>query len=248
MKTKQMAQHTSHRFDMELEDIRQQVQAMGGLVEQQLAHAVTALIHGDRDLAETVMTSDYKINAMEVSIDEACTYVLVRRQPVATDLRLILSVIKTITDLERIGDEAERVGHMAMQLRETADTHPQTVQLEHLGQQVKRMLRKALDAFARFDVDTAVEVAHEDLKADREYEAIMRQMITYMMEDPHTIPQALNLIWAARALERIGDRSRNICEYIIYLVRGKDVRHTSLETMVEEAASGGDSDKSSQRE
>lgn len=221
--------HISHQYNAELEDIRSRVLAMGGLVEQQLANAITALVEGDIVLGEQVVTSDYKVNAMEVAIDEECMQIIARRQPTAGDLRLILAVIKTITDLERIGDEAERIGRMAVQLTKNGMLKKQCAELENMSGLVKIILHDALDTFARNDPQSAVAVARSDLRIDRQYESIMRQLITFMMEDPRSIPRALDVMWSARALERIGDRARNICEYVIYLVKGKDVRHTSLE-------------------
>jgi phosphate transport system protein len=240
MEHKELRSHISHQFDAELADIRNRVLAMGGMVEQQLNDAVRAFAEADSSIAELVVTSDYKVNAFEVAIDEECNQIIARRQPAAGDLRLILAVIKTITDLERIGDEAERIGRMAIHLSEIAagKKGPPYTEIEHLGNHVQRMLHDALDAFARLDVELAVNVAREDIKVDREYEAIMRQLITFMMEDPRSIPHVLDVMWSARALERIGDRSCNICEYVIYLVRGKDVRHTSLEHMERQAHPG----------
>jgi phosphate transport system protein len=238
MEQRKIRSHISHQYDAELADLRSRVLTMGGQVEQQLADAVRAFSEHDAELAQLVVTNDYKINAQEVAIDEDCTQILVRRQPAAGDLRLLIAVIKTITDLERIGDEAERVGRMALHLTETPASgrgRAPFADIEHLGEHVRRMLHDALDAFARLDVELAVNVAREDVKVDREYEGIMRQLITFMMEDPRSIPNALDVMWSARSLERIGDRSRNICEYVIYLVKGKDVRHTSLEHLEEEA-------------
>lgn len=224
-----LGQHISQQFDEELEDIRNRVMVMGGLVEQQLSDAVRALSDIDAELAEVVITNDYKINAMEVAIDEECVQILARRQPAAGDLRLVIAVIKTITDLERIGDEAERVGRMALHFAETGGESKMLVGMSHLGEHVRNMLHDALDAFARMDTDAAVAVAKQDAKADREYESILRELMTYMMEDSRAIPNVVDVMWSARALERIGDRSKNICEYVIYLVQGRDVRHVSLD-------------------
>jgi phosphate transport system protein len=226
--------HISQQFNAELEDIRTRVMQMGGLVEQQLRDAVKALIDMDESLAEVVITNDYKINAMEVSIDEECTQILARRQPTASDLRLVIAVIKTITDLERIGDEAERIGRMALRFAAEKGHTKMLTGIQHLGELVTNMLHDTLDAFARMDIGAAITVARRDEKADQEYESILRNVMTYMMEDTRSIPLLLDIMWSARALERIGDRAQNICEYVIYLVEGKDVRHTSLDKVEEE--------------
>jgi len=229
MDKENQSRHISKQFDNELEEIRNRVLAMGGLVEQQLAKAVAALVDPDIEMAEEVIRDDYKVNAMEVSHDEECTTVLARRQPAAGDLRLVISVIKTITDLERIGDEAKRIARQAIDLASLPTKKNQFVDLEQLGHHVCGMLRDALDAFARLDVEQALDVALEDKQVDREYDSLMRQQMTYLIEDPRTIPATLDIMWAARALERVGDRSCNICEYVIYQVKGKDIRHISLD-------------------
>lgn len=227
--------HISQQFNEELEDVRNRVLTMGGLVEQQLTDALNALANRDPELSQVVVTGDYKVNALEVAIDEECTHILARRQPAAGDLRLIIAVIKTITDLERIGDEAERIGRMAQHLAESGVADRYMSALGALGDLVRKNLHDALDAFARLEPERAAEVAREDLRVDREYEGVLRELMTFMMEDPRSIPNVLDVVWSARALERIGDRARNICEYVIYLVRGKDVRHTSLEQIEQEA-------------
>lgn len=231
--------HISRQYNVELENIRSLVLQMGGLVEQQIDQAITALVQGNQPLAEATIVADYKVNNMEVTIDEECTQILARRQPAAGDLRLVLAVIKTITDLERIGDEAEKIARMAVQLAGEERPKNNYREIQSLGNHARWMVHDALDAYARMDTEAAVRVAREDRKLDHEYDGVMRQMVTFMMEDPRTISRVLNIIWAARAIERIGDHARNICEYVIYLVKGKDVRHISLEQMEKEAREGG---------
>ncbi|GEB70015.1 MULTISPECIES: phosphate signaling complex protein PhoU [Pseudoalteromonas] len=220
--------HISGRFNQELENVRNHVLNMGGLVEQQLNSALDAVSRNDAELAQKVRQNDYKVNAMEVSIDEECTRIIARRQPAASDLRLVIAIAKTIADLERIGDEAERIAKVALDSF-TKDQQDLLVNIENMGRQVLKMLHDVLDAFARMDVQRAFEVHKEDAKVDREYEAITRQIMTYMMEDPRSIPKIMDLVWSVRSLERIGDRCQNIAEYIIYFVNGKDIRHTSQE-------------------
>lgn len=231
MDTVKLEEHTSRSFDEELEHIREQVLAMGGLVEQQIENSLKALVEANGQLAEQVTQNDYRVNGMEVEIDEACNRIIARRQPTAGDLRLVVAVIKTITDLERIGDEAEKIGYMALELCSHEHPRGQFAEIENLGRHVIEMVRGSLDAFARMDVSAALAVAKEDTKVDREYEGIMRQCITFMMEDPRTIRRMLDIMWSVRSLERIGDHARNTAEYVIYFVQGKDVRHISIEDM-----------------
>jgi len=223
-------QHISHKFDEEMEDLRNQVLKMGGFVELQIRRAIDALRKLDMVEAEAVSGNDHYINGLEVTIDEECTRILVRRQPAASDLRMVVAVIKTITDLERIGDEAQRIAKMAINIAGNDGVfHNRYLGLMHLSEHVIKMVHDALDAFARLDPDAAFEVIRDDEKADIEYQSVMRQMLTYMMEDPRTITESLDIMQAARALERIGDHAMNIGEYVIYLVLGKDIRHISIE-------------------
>jgi phosphate transport system protein len=226
--------HISQKFNLELRELRNQVLSMGGLVEDQLRNALTALLTQDYKLAKEVYSNDYKVNALEVAIDEESTRILAIRQPTASDLRLVMAVIKTIPDLERIGDEAEHIAHLTFQMQGRPQV-PYFVAITHLGNHVCQMLHDALDGFARIDVEMALHIIHETMKVDQEYEAISRQLLTYMMEDTRNIQVILNIMWAARALERIAAHSRNICEYLIYFVKGKDVRHISLEQLEESA-------------
>jgi len=230
----EISTHISRQYNEELEDIRTRVLAMGGLVEQHIEQALQALVKGDVELANTVATNDYEVNRMEVAIDEECNQIIARRQPAASDLRMVMAVIKTISDLERMGDEAEKIARMAVRLADEERPKNNYMEIQYLGNHVRGMVHDALDPFARLDTEAALRVAREDLQVDKEYDGLIRQMITFMMEDPRTISRALNVIWAARALERIGDHASNICEYVIYLVKGKDVRHTSLEQIERE--------------
>jgi len=218
--------HISRRFNKDIEDLRNSVLAMGGLVESQLSQAIAAIVSGDSELGLQVARDDYKVNNLEVTIDEECSRILATRSPAAGDLRLIVAIIKTITDLERIGDEAEKIGFLASKLA-VMDRPPDSYrELKTLGNHVSHMVRDAMNAYARLDVDAALEVVKEDDRVDEEYEAITRQCITFMMEDPRSIKRVMNVTWAARSLERIGDHAKNICEYVIYMVQGRDVRHT----------------------
>ncbi|GAB3377001.1 phosphate signaling complex protein PhoU [Azotobacter armeniacus] len=220
--------HISQQFNVELEDVRSHLLAMGGLVEKQVNDAVTALIEADSGLATQVREIDTQTNQMERSIDEECVRILARRQPAASDLRLIISISKSVIDLERIGDEATKIAKRAILLSEEGEAPRGYVEIRHIGEQVRRMVQEALDAFARFDADLALSVAQYDKTVDREYKTALRELVTYMMEDPRSISRVLNVIWVLRSLERIGDHARNIAELVIYLVRGTDVRHTGL--------------------
>lgn len=221
--------HISRKYDEALEDVRTSVLEMGGLVEEQITSALAALAEFDSEIGEQVVRDDYKINRLEVQIDEECTRIIALRQPAASDLRLVIAIIKTITDLERMGDEAEKIGRTAVRLAGNAPRRMRYAGVRNLGRHVQQMVHQALDAFARLDVEAAVDIAREDKTVDLEYAACMRELVTYMMEDPRRISEVLDMIWCARALERIADHAKNIGEYIVFLVKGKDIRHTSLE-------------------
>jgi phosphate transport system protein len=223
-----MNEHLSKQFDAELEAIRSRVLEMGGLVESQIRRALDALSNGERTLADEVIANDHRVNGMEVSVDGECSQVIVRRQPAANDLRLILAITKTVTDLERIGDEAQKIARMAKSIHERGldGRAPRTVDVRHAAEVALAMLRNALDAFARLDVAAAADVIRDDAAIDSEFRSILRQLITYMMEDPRTISSALEVVWVAKAIERIGDHAKNMAEQVIYIVRGTDVRHT----------------------
>lgn len=221
--------HISRKYDEALEDVRTSVLEMGGLVEEQITNALAALAEFDSEIGERVVRDDYKINRLEVQIDEECTRIIALRQPAASDLRLVIAIIKTITDLERMGDEAEKIGRTAVRLGGNAPRRMRYAGVRNLGRHVQQMVHQALDAFARLDVEAAVDIAREDKTVDLEYAACMRELVTYMMEDPRRISEVLDMIWCARALERIADHAKNIGEYIVFLVKGKDIRHTSLE-------------------
>lgn len=225
--------HISHRYNQELENVRNLVLTMGGVVEKQIADAITALTDGDSELGEKVIRDDHKVNELEVRIDEECNRILARRHPTASDLRLVVAIIKTITDLERIGDEAEKIGYLATKLAQYPSGNNYR-EIENIGNFVRQMVHDALDAFARVDSEAALKVGRADESVDKDYESILRQYITFMMEDPRTIRRVLDAMWCARALERIGDHAKNIGEYVVYLVHGKDVRHTSIEDMERE--------------
>ena len=239
METADLSHHISRRFNEDMERVRTRVLAMGGLVEDVLGKAITSVVEGDSSLGESLAADDLKVNAMEVGIDEECSRILATRSPAASDLRLIVAIIKTITDLERIGDEAEKIGSIAARLATMERPENKYREIKHMGRIVAEMVHDALDAFARLDAVAAVRVARRDDAVDEEYESIQRQGITFMMEDPRSIRRALEVMWIVRALERVGDHAKNICEYVIYMVHGKDVRHTKLEDIERDLGGAG---------
>ena len=238
METSDLSHHISRRFNEDLERVRNQVLSMGGFVEQQLSKAVSALVEGDSTLGETVARDDFEVNRMEVSIDEECSRILATRSPAASDLRLIVAIIKAITDLERMGDECEKIGYIASRLATQERPADKYREIKHLGRVVQSMVHDSLDEFARMDAEAALRVARQDKLVDEEYEAIQRQAITFMMEDPRNIRRALDVMWVVRALERIGDHAKNICEYVIFMVHGKDIRHLKLDDVESELKRG----------
>lgn len=227
-------QHISTRFNDELEQLKTDLMELGGIVEQQISSAIKAMETADGLLADQVMKIEEDVDHREVELDRRCTEVLALRQPAASDLRFILATIKTTRDLERIGDEATKIARIAISLNEEGRSSTGYVELRHLSKSVNNMLRSVLDAFARQDVTTALKVMRSDRDIDIEYRTAMREMISLMMEDPRSISRVLNIMWALRAIERIGDHARNIGEHVIYFVRGKDVRHTKLSEVEEQ--------------
>jgi phosphate transport system protein len=220
-------EHTSKQFDADLEGIRSRVLQMGGLVETQLTAAIDGLSSGLDELITRVIDTERRVNNNEKEIDDAIVHVVARRQPAASDLRLIMGVSKIVTDLERIGDEAEKIARMARQIYgRGALTIPRSIDVRQTGQKASMMLRRVLDAMARLDAAEAEKIIAEDKLIDTEFRAIVRQLITFMMEDPRTISTALDIVWVAKAIERVGDHAKNIAEQVIYIVYGTDVRHS----------------------
>jgi phosphate transport system protein len=220
------SEHSSKQYDLELESVRTRVLTMGELVERQIRLAVDALIRGDVGLMDSIIADDSRVNALEVDIDESCTKIIARRQPTAVDLRMVIMVIKTITDLERIGDEAKKIALTAKNLSQNnCLTLPRFEKIKFVSTLTLDMLHKSLDAFANMDTSTVAEVVRQDEQVDEEFRIIMRYLVTFMMEDPRTISSALQILFVAKALERIGDHAKNMSEYVVYMVKGRDVRH-----------------------
>jgi phosphate transport system protein len=230
-----MNEHTNRQYDEDLEAIRSRMLMMGGLVESQIRAAIGGYLDGDVERAQKVIADDARVNELELAIDNDLGHIIVRRQPAASDLRLILAAIKIVTDLERIGDEATKVARMAAENAHAPLQGPRLAAVHHLSDIAIGMLRRALDAFARLDPAAAAKVCGEDAAIDDEFRAILRQLITFMMEDPRTIGSALQVVWVAKAFERIGDHAKNVAEYVIYIVKGRDVRHRPLAELEKEA-------------
>lgn len=225
--------HISRQFNAELEDVKSRMLEMGGVIEKQFNDALESLMQADSELARRVRHDDEEINAREIAIDEECSRILARRQPAASDLRLVLAIIKTIRDLERIGDESSKIAKMAIKLCEEGESPKGYMEVRHIGERVGRMIHGILDAFARYDIEAAWSVAQEDARVDLDYRSAMREIVTYMMEDPRSITRVLNIMWALRALERIGDHVKNISEHVIYVVKGTDVRQHGIDKTLE---------------
>ena len=231
VKKEDYQQHISGKFNAELESLRNHMLTMGGKVEEQLAAALVALQKMDSGEAERIVRRDSEVNQMEMALDDECATIIARRQQTASDLRLVIAIIKVNRDLERIGDEAAKVARQVMRLAEDGMSPSNFIEIKHIGALVAAMLRQALDAFARLDVDQAVDVVKGDAEVDKEYGSAMRSLVTFMVEDPRTIGAILNEMWALRSLERIGDHTCNIAEHVVYLVKGLDVRHGRLEEL-----------------
>ena len=221
-----MTRHISEQYDIELSKIKELLMEMGGLVEQQVRHACMSLVSHDIGLAEQVRDVEPRLNQFEVELDDHCVSIIAKRQPTAGDLRIVVSVMKVITDLERVGDEADRIAKMALDLAKTEMPTDQYADFRDMYEKVAKMLSRALDAFARLDVESALRVIEADQEIDRGYNALVRRCMEEMRDKPEQIEQSMGVIWAARALERIGDHAKNISEYVIYQVKGLDVRHS----------------------
>ncbi|PHV11979.1 phosphate signaling complex protein PhoU [Chitinimonas sp. BJB300] len=231
-----MSEHISKQFDAELEMARAKILAMAGLVEEQFGDAMAALEGGDLELINKVIETENRVNVMHVEIDDNVMHIIARRQPAASDLRMVLTVNKVVNDLERIGDKACKISRRAKQIYGEGRVNvPRMSDLTYQSNIALSMLRTALDGFARLDPSVAGTVAREDIKLDEEFKAIQRQLITYMMEDPRTISLALEIIEIAKAIERVGDHAKNIAEYVVYLVKGIDVRHSPVEEIEKQA-------------
>ncbi|MGM0983226.1 MAG: phosphate signaling complex protein PhoU [Pseudomonadota bacterium] len=232
------SQHISRQFNQELDELKTHLMAMGGLVEKQVQDAVVALLDHDSSLAERVVANDRAVNDMQIKIDEECTQVLARRQPTASDLRLVLAVIRAASDLERIGDEASKIARNAIDLIEADNGNRGFVEVRMISEHVRRMVRDALTSFARLDTELALKLVHEDDEVDNEYRSAMRSLMTFMMEDARSISSVLSVMWILRALERIGDHANNLAEYVVYLVKGLDIRHTDPEDLDKDMLEG----------
>lgn len=222
-------QHISKKYNEDLEDLREQVMSMGGLVESQLKNSLKSLLDSNIDLAKSVIKKDVEVNRQELAITARCVEILALRQPTASDLRLVFTVEKSVTDLERIGDLSQQLAKLSKKLINKGVSNRYYAELQHLGKLAQKMLTGALNAFARLDAENAIDIMAVEEKINRESNALSRQLITYMMEDPRSIKHTLRVLNAAKALERIGDHCENLCEYVVYLVKGEDIRYQNLD-------------------
>ena len=224
--------HLSSQFDSELNGVSSRVMELGGMVESQIHQAVYALLQFDVEAADRVMETEQRVNAMEIDIDRELSSIIARRQPTARDLRLLIAISKTTANLERVGDEANKIARMVKSIIESGSARQlPTTELRIAADLASGLLRKALDAFARLDTSAALSILKDDDLIDKEFDGFVRKLVTYMMEDPRTISASLDLLFLAKAIERIGDHAKNIAEFIIYIVKGADVRHTSMEAI-----------------
>lgn len=229
------SEHTSKQYDAELESVRERVLLMGELVGKQIRLAIDALSRGDVEQIDRIIADDHRVNALEVGIDESCTQIIARRQPTAVDLRMVMMIIKTITDLERIGDEAKKIAIAAKNLSQRKNlTLPRFDKIKHVTNLTLDMLLQSLDAFAKLDISAVAQVVRQDEQVDEEFRTIMRYLVTFMMEDPRTISSALEILFVAKSIERIGDHAKNMSEYVVYMVKGRDVRHITVEEIERE--------------
>jgi phosphate transport system protein len=233
-----MSEHLSTQFDAELDDLRALLTRMGGLVEEQVRTTTLALAERDADLIDRVISRDTEVDQFEIEIDNVCNHVIARRQPTAIDLRVVMAVSKTVTDLERIGDEAKKIAKAAGKIieRNSRTPCPQVMAIRHMGEQCASMLHDVLNAFVRTDADAALQIVRRDKEIDQNFRSITRELVTYMMEDPRTISNSLDIIFSVKSLERIGDHCKNIAKDVIFIVKGRDVRHLKLDELEQEAA------------
>lgn len=233
-----MSEHISKKFDAELEELRAKVLKMGGMVESQVIAAMEALTTGNIEQMKAVRAQDAEVNAYEIEIDHDVQHVIARRQPAASDLRMVLTVVRIVTDLERIGDEAKKIAKKSLSLHSNdTGARPRINELRHMSTMATDMLRKGLDSFARLDISSNADVVRSDQLIDEEFRSTVRQLVSFMMEDPRTISNSLDILFIAKSLERIGDHAKNIAEHIVFLVKGKDLRHSQLEDLERETKS-----------
>lgn len=229
------SEHTLKQYDVELESVRAQVLQMGELVKRQVLLAIASLIESNPALADSIIADDQLVNTLEVAIDESCTEIIARRQPTAVDLRMVIMVIKTITDLERIGDEAKRIAATARTLAQKTNLSlPRFDKIKHVSNLTLDMLDKSLDAFSNMDISTVADIVRQDEQVDEEFRVILRNIVSFMMEDPRTISSALEILLVAKSIERIGDHAKNMSEYVVYMVKGRDVRHITADEIERE--------------